>query len=650
MKKLLILCTTLLFFVAKADEGMWMPQMIAALKFADMKKNGFKLTAEQIYSINKASMKDAVVIFGGGCTGEVISDKGLILTNHHCGFSSIAALSSVEKDYLKNGYWAMNAGEELQCKNLSVTFIKRIDDVTLKVIGDLKPGYTEVERDSAIHSKIVLLEKASKQSDNQTIFIRPFYYGNEYYMFTAEVFKDIRLVGAPPESIGKFGGETDNWVWPRHNADFSMFRIYAGKDNQPAEFSTDNVPYKPAYSFPISIKGVEKGDFTMVYGFPGRTQEYLTSYAVDFIMNVQDPLRVNLRGKRLEIIEATMKKNDTLRLMYTGGHARVANYHKKWNGEMQGLRRSNAVEKKQDFEKKLMDVLNADSKKKEQCAKLMNELKDSYLTYAPISVQYDYYAECLMGVDAFRMLSPLVGVFAELDKKKAGVEHKYEQIFKTAVPAVPFKNYDTQTDRKLCYAMLSVYQKEISSKQMPFLLDSLFKAFNQDVAKLTDYLYNNSVFVDNKKAAEAYANFESNADKYRGDIFYRLAIDINNYYAKQVIPALKHLDFKINDLQKEYMKLLMENVKDKKFYPDANSTMRITYGKVDDYFPRDGVKYLHYTTLDGLMDKNNTGHDDFYVPQRLKDLHKKKDYGVYADKSGNLRVAFIGSNHTTGGE
>jgi hypothetical protein len=321
MKTRLLILLVLSSLILSADEGMWMPQLIEALNYKDMKKNGFKLSAKQIYDINKASMKDAVAIFGGGCTAEVISNKGLILTNHHCGFSSIAALSTVEKDYLKNGYFAMSANEEIYCKGLTVTFIKRIEDVTTKVNANIHQNFSEIQKDSTIQANIKILEKETEKDTHYDAFIRPFYYGNEYYMFVTEVFTDIRLVGAPPENIGKFGGETDNWIWPRHNADFSMFRIYASKDNKPAEFSADNIPYTAPYSFPISLKGAEKNDFTMVYGFPGRTQEYLTSYAVELLMEQQDPIRVDLRDKRLVIMEADMKKNDTLRLMYANRYA-----------------------------------------------------------------------------------------------------------------------------------------------------------------------------------------------------------------------------------------------------------------------------------------------------------------------------------------
>ena len=648
MKNKIIVSLMLFCLLAKADEGMWMPQLIAALNISDMKKNGFKLTAEQIYSINKASMKDAVAIFGGGCTAEVISFQGLLLTNHHCGYSSIASLSSVKKDYLKEGYWAMNSKEELYCKDLTVTFIKRIEDVTSKILENLKPGYSEIQKDSAIKSNIKVQEAKAKEGSSYDAFIRPFFYGNEFYLFITETFKDIRLVGTPPESIGKFGDETDNWVWPRHNADFSMFRIYVNKENKPAEHSEENVPYKPAYSFPISLKGYEKGDFTMVYGFPGRTQEYLTSYAVELLVNQQDPIRVNLREKRLAIMDVDMKKNDTIRLMYASRYAGVANYYKKWGGEMLGLNKSNAIEKKQKFENQFLNSLSADVSKKEKYSNLFAQFKKTYQDYAPLSKQYDYYTECLMGIDAIRMIAPFQLLFAELKKKQDGKENKFDARFKE-IPIVPFKNFNKETDKKLCMAMLEVYNKEVDKSLRPYYLDSLIIFYKGNIAALTEFLYSNSSFVDNTKAKQMFNDFEKNAQLYERDPMYLLTMAITKHYQKTVIPQIGYYDLQINDLQKEYMKGLRENVKDKKFYPDANGTMRVSFGKVADYKPRDGVDYLHYTTIDGLVEKNKTGLEDFYVKPRLLELYEKKDFGPYVDKNGKLRIAFTGSNHTTGG-
>jgi hypothetical protein len=632
-----------------ADEGMWMPQLIEALNHKDMKKNGLRLSAEQIYSVNKASMKDAVAIFGGGCSSEIISMNGLLLTNHHCGFSSIAGLSTVEKDYLKNGYFAMKPEEELHCKGLSVTFIRRIDDVTQKITGKLTAGLSDTQKDSTIQATIKTLEAEAKKGTHYDAFIRPFYYGNEYYLFVTEVFRDIRLVGTPPEAIGKFGGETDNWMWPRHNADFSLFRIYAGADNKPADHNAANRPYKPLYSFPISLKGAEPGDFTMVYGFPGRTQEYLTSYAVDLLMNQQDPLRVALREKRLEVLDADMSGNDTIRLMYTARYAGIANYYKKWKGEMMGLKRSDAVTRKREFENKFLDQLSFQPDKRKQYETMLREIEKLCKDYAPLSRQMDYFTECLLGVDGIRMVGSFSGVFTELKKKQSGRENRYAELFKSTAPQLPFKNYNTATDRKLFTAMMSVYIKEVAQAEMPAAVDSMLRAHGYDINRLAEFLYTNSRFVENKKAILMFADFEQNVATYEQDPYYRFASAIYSHYQKTVLPQATYIERQINELQKDYMQGLRENLKDRKFYPDANGTMRIAYGKVEGYRPRDGVEYAHYTTMQGIAEKNSGGEEDYFVQEKLLALHAKKDYGKYADKSGRLRTAFIGSNHTTGG-
>jgi hypothetical protein len=644
-----IFCLLFAPFVALADEGMWMPQLIEALNLKDMKKNGLRLTAKQIYDINKASMKDAVAIFGGGCTSEVISEKGLVLTNHHCGFSAIASLSTVEKDYLKNGYFAKNSSEELPCKGLSVTFIKRIEDVTSRVLEGTKDLSSEKTVDSLIQAHVKQIETDAKKNNHYEVFVRPFYYGNEYYLFVTEVFRDIRLVGTPPENIGKFGGETDNWMWPRHNADFSMFRIYSGTDNKPAEYNAANVPYKPLYSFPISLKGVNEGDFTMVYGFPGRTQEYLTSHAVKLIVEQQDPIRVALREKRLTIMDEDMKKNDTLRLMYTTRYASVANYHKKWRGEMLGLIKTGAIEKKKSFEAAFLKSVEADKSKSEKYRSLFAEFGSVYSEYAPLSRQYDYFTECLWGIDAFRMAASFSKVFDELKKKQSGRENKFNDFVKSNVPAIPFRNFNKETDRKLCKAMLRIYAKDIDRSLMPDILDSLIGAFKGNTDSLTDFIYNNSIFVDNTKAGPVFSDLEKNTSVAQQDLLYRVASGISLHYQKAVIPQVQYYERQINDYQKEYMAALKENVKDRKFYPDANGTMRIAYGKVEGYNGPDAVQFLYYTTLDGLVDKNSSGLEDYQVQPRLKELYEKKDFGQYADKQGKLRTAFIASNHTTGG-
>ena len=632
-----------------ADEGMWMPQLIDALNFKDMKKNGFKLTAEQIYSINKTSMKDGVAIFGGGCTAEVISTKGLVLTNHHCGFSSIAALSTVQNDHLKNGYFAMQQSEELYCKGLTVTFIKRIEDVSKQVLANTEKIVNEKQRDSVLKANMKEIEKKAKKDNHYEAFVRAFYYGNEYYLFVTEVFKDIRLVGAPPESIGKFGGETDNWVWPRHNADFSLFRIYANKENKPSEYNKDNIPYTPLYSFPISTKGVEENDFTMVYGFPGRTQEYLSSFAVDLLMNQQDPIRVKLRGTRLDIMDAEMKQSDSIRLMYTSKYANVANAYKKWKGEMLGLQRSDALTKKKVLEQQFLKSVEHDATKKEKYENLFKQFQKSYAEYAFLSKQLDYYTECLWGVDGLRLAGSFVNVFAELKKKQTGLDNRFATLYKETKPSLPFKNLNKDTDRKLFYAMMTVYFNDVPASNRPVYLDSLVSTYKGDLQKLSDDVYTASSFVDNDKAKLMFDDIEKDAARYEMDPLYLIAASIYNHYQKTIVPQATYLEKQLSELQKEYMQGLREMMKDKKFYPDANGTLRVAYGKVSGYEARDGVQYKFYTTMDGLVEKNKTGEEDFYVKPRLLELYYKKDFGAYADKNGNLRTAFIASNHTTGG-
>lgn len=635
--------------LAKADEGMWMPQLVEALNFADMKKNGFRLTAKDIYNINKASMKDAVAIFGGGCTAEVISTKGLILTNHHCGFSSIAALSTVQNDHLKNGYFAMSAAEELPCKGLTVTFIKRIEDVTSKVMLNVLPDFSEKQKDSVMKMNIKSIENEAKKNSHYDAFVRAFYYGNEYYLFVTEVFKDIRLVGTPPESLGKFGGETDNWVWPRHNADFSLFRIYAGKDNKPAEYSADNKVYTPLHSFPISLKGVEEGEFTMVYGFPGRTQEYLSSNAVELLQKQQDPIRVSLREVRLNVLEKDMKSSDSLRLMYTGKYANIANAYKKWKGEMLGLEKSNAIEKKREFEQNLMRQLDRNPEKVQQLRQIFDQFGKWYMESAHYSKHVDYYNECLLAVDALRLTGNFVNVFAEYHKKQAGLDNRFEKVYKENKPSLPFKNFNSETDKKLFKAMLPIYFREIEKGYHPPFLDSLYISYNRNLDSLAEFLYAKSNFTDNSRAAKMFEDFEKNASVFEQDPLYRLGASIYNHYQKVVIPQNTYIEKQILDLQKEYMKFLKENMKSKTFYPDANGTLRVAYGKAEGYKGKDGVEFRYYTTLDGLVEKNQSGEEDFYVKAKVLELYHKKDFGPYADKNGKLRTAFIASNHTTGG-
>jgi hypothetical protein len=649
MKQKLLALILIISLVSKADEGMWLPQLLNAMNIKDMKKNGLKLTAEQIYSVNKSSLKDAIVQFAGGCTAEIVSDQGLILTNHHCGYSAIAYHSTVEKDYLTKGFWAMNKNEEVYTPNLTATIIQRIEDVTTKVLKGITATSTEAIKDSITKANIKAIEKEAVTGTHYESFIRPFFYGNEYYLFVVETFKDVRMVGAPPSAIGKFGGESDNWMWPRHNADFSVFRIYANKDNKPAEYSADNVPYKPKNVIPISIKGYNKGDFTMVYGFPGRTQEYLSSYAVDMIMNESDPLKVSLREKRLNIMNLDMLQSDAVRIAYADKYASVANYYKKWMGEMNGLKKYDAVAKKQLFEKQFNDAVNADPVKKEKYGNIFPQLQKIYAEYKVLNKQVDYYSECLMTIEAFVYARSYITLIAELNKKQKGTINTFDKTVSEFKKLAFFKGYNKPTDIKICEAMLNEYIKGVPSNSRPYVLDSFIVAHNNDAKKITEFLFSNTNFVDKEKTESMLNDFEKFSQLFERDPLYLLTKAIVKYYTTSVFPQFQYDEREINELQKLYIQGQKEVFKNKKFYPDANSTLRVSYGKVNNYIPKDGVEYNYYTTLDGIMEKYIPKDEEFDVPAKLKELYEKKDYGQYANKDGKLQVAFTASNHTTGG-
>jgi hypothetical protein len=649
MKQKLLALTLLVSLISKADEGMWLPQLLNAMNIKDMKKNGLKLTAEQIYSVNKSSLKDAIVQFAGGCTAEIVSDQGLILTNHHCGYSAIAFHSTVEKDYLTNGFWAMNKNEEVYTPNLNATIIQRIEDVTAKVLKGIIATSTEAKKDSIIKANIKQIEKEAVAGTHYEAFIKPFFYGNDYYLFVVETFKDVRMVGAPPSSIGKFGGESDNWMWPRHNADFSVFRIYANKDNKPAEYSKDNVPYKPKNVIPISLKGYKQGDFTMVYGFPGRTQEYLSSYAVDMIMNESDPLKVSLREKRLNIMNVDMLQSDAVRIAYASKFQGVANYYKKWMGEMNGLKKYDAVAKKQLFENQFNEAISVNPAQKEKYGNIFPQLQKVYAEYKILNKQVDYYSECLMAIDALNYARFYITLNNELKKKQKGTTNTYDKTLEEYKKLGFFKNYNKPTDIKLCEAMLAEYIKGVPNNSRPYVLDSFIVANNNDAKKMTDFLFSNTNFVDKEKAQVMLNDYDKYTNLYERDPIFYITSSIVKYYNTSVFPQFQYDEREINELQKLYIQGQKEIFKDKKFYPDANSTLRVAYGKVNNYVPKDGVEYNYYTTLEGIMEKYIPKDEEFDVPAKLKELYEKKDYGQYANKDGKLQVAFTASNHTTGG-
>lgn len=639
-------------FSILADEGMWLPNLLKILNEKELAANGCKLTVEDIYSINKGSLKDAVVQFGGGCTGEVISDKGLVLTNHHCGFSQIQSHSSLENNYIRDGFWSKNLSEELPNPGLTVTFIKRIDDVTKQVLDGVNDSMSITQRDERIQANVKKLESESIAGTHYTAKVKSFFYGNEYYMFTMETFKDIRLVGAPPESIGNYGGDEDNWVWPRHTGDFSLFRIYAGKDNKPADYAADNVPYKPSYSFPISIKGVKENDFTMVFGFPGRTQEYLSSYAVSQILEIVNPIRIKSRKIRLDIWDKYMRSNELDKIKYASKYNRLSNYYKKWTGESKGLDRFSTVERKREFEKRFSDWCKADSEADKKYGKLLDQLKTEYEANNKLAAAAELFSESASGIE----LMTFANYFMPLYEKSKSATAKPEE-FEAEKQRLKanfggwFKNYQVNADREIAPKLLNLYLSALPEEYTPgFLSQDIKDNFKGDIQAFVNRLFDQSSFTTEEKAKELLDKLsKDNIKKLESDPAFELWMSLVAAYTFKVQEEYQRSSDRIAALNKKWMQAQRAFEKNKKFYPDANSTLRLSYGKIKGYEPKNGIQYLPFTTADGILEKaKDTSIADYKANPRLLELIKNKDFGPYGVK-GKLPVAFCASNHTTGG-
>ncbi len=609
MKKTLLLfallCAT--SFSAVADKGMWLPSLISS-RIKDMKSKGFKLSAEDIYSINEASLKDAVVLFDGGCTGEIVSEKGLLLTNHHCGYDAIQALSSVEHDYLTDGFWAKNQGEELYCPGLKVHILVRMEEVT--------------ERIAAGETKEDIIAKAQAEGVGYTAKVESMYYGNMYYLFIYREFNDVRLVGAPPTTIGKFGADNDNWIWPRHTGDFSVFRIYANENNEPAEYSADNKPYKPARHFEISTKGIKEGDFTMIYGFPGNTQEYITSDAVKYVAEVADPLKIDLRTKRLDIIGEAQAKSPKTRIQYAAKQANIANAWKKWQGEVKGINRLGTAAKKIAYEERFR-------KENPDKAYLLDSLAAAYARNEEGYFNYELYSETLRGIEIQN------AVRIALNQKLSDAE-------KQAMAETFYKDFDVNVDRKIAVAMLTEYEKYgtfISSE-----LRSLFEQYG-GAEGYANYLYDNTLL----GTIEGF-----NVENAKVDPVAEFVAAITPI--QQRVKAYTYRNFSNHpDIERwfrPYVKALMEWDKERAFFPDANLTLRVAYGKVAGYEYADGEWHRPQTTLEGIIEKDNPEIYDYNVPQALRDAYATKEYGrwgINLNGKYTVPVCFIATNHTTGG-
>lgn len=649
MKNLKIYICFLLIFShlsVKADEGMWLPQLLNKLNESRMKSLGMKISAEDIYSINKGSLKDAIVSFGGFCTGEVISDQGLLLTNHHCGFGMIQQHSSIQNNYIRDGFWAMNRSQELPNAGLFATFIVRIDDVTVAVMKGVTKGMDEAARQSLIDKNIAEVRRNTKVGPAQETFIRGFFEANQYYMFTTETYRDVRLVGAPPSSIGNFGMDTDNWVWPRHTGDFAMFRIYASKNNMPAEYAADNVPYIPKRSLSISLSGIEAGDFTMVFGFPGRTNEYLHSDVVKNTMEVSDPVMINIRDKAMAVLMSYMRKDEAIKIQYASKYQRISNAWKKWQGEVLGLKRTKAVEKKQAYEADFQQRVDANPTFAEY-RNLLNELKAAFAELQPYSVARDYYTEIVSKIELYSISMQLNSLLTAYDKD--GVAG-YEKRLGTLKPALEkyYKDYNAEVDMKVFEAMMRIYMEQNDQWRAPVVEDALAMV-DMNYTVMAENIYQSS-FASEKEVMDMLKQKpDSVVNLLRNHPTLNFFKGVLTHYQTNVQSPINPLQNKLNALQRTYMQAQLEVMTDKTFYPDANSTLRVTYGKVDGYQPRNGVKYEYYTTLDGVMEKYVPGDYEFDVPEKLRTLYANKDYGVYGNADGTMPVCFIGSNHTTGG-
>lgn len=635
---------------AFSGEGMWIPMLLQQLNEKEMQEMGMKITAEDIYSVNKSSLKDAILLFGRGCTSEIISKDGLLLTNHHCGFSNIQKHSTVENDYLTDGFWAMNKSEELPNPGLTATLLIEMRDVTDSILYNVDENMTMHQRKDLISKNIKKVVSNFEKESKYKASIKPFFKGNAYYMIITEVFKDIRLVGAPPSNIGKFGGDTDNWMWPRHTGDFSLFRIYVDKDGNPAEYAEDNVPYQPKFYFPISIAGVQEDDFTFVFGYPARTNEYLPSDAIELITEVGNPNKIELRNKRLDIFSKYSEKDPAVRIKYATKHARVSNYWKKMIGESRGINRMKGIEKKKQFENDFTDW--AAKSENQEYINIIPEFNKLYSELTPLKVAAEYVSEAGLAIELVRFANSyynLVKISKDDPKNTDAINKEVAKLKKQKETF--FKDYYKPIDEEVMASLIKIYDINMpDGKFKPEFFGRIDTRFKGDYNTFAEYVFKKSLFDDDYKLTKLLDHYKPKKYKViEKDPAYRMAFELRTMYSSVIAPQMTSLNNSIDSLQRIYMKAQMEMEPDTRFYPDANFTLRVSYGNVAGYSPKDAVYYKHFTTLDGIMEKEDPDIYDYVVTEKLHELYNNKDYGDYVDKDGTLHVAFIASNHTTGG-
>lgn len=627
---------------------MWLPLLLKHLNEAEMKEMGMKISAEDIYSINNGSLKDAIVHFGGFCTGEVISDQGLVLTNHHCGFSAIQDHSTLEDNLLENGFYAKTTADEKSNPGLFVTFIERIEDVTTAALQGVKDEMSETERATLIAENLRAFKEKFRLKDHEEVLVKPFYDGNQYFAFVTKTYPDVRLVGAPPSSIGKYGADTDNWEWPRHTGDFSLFRIYTAPDGSPAQYSADNIPMQAKKHLEISLGGVKPGDFSMIFGFPGTTDQYLTANAMQQRTEVINPIRIGMRDRSLAVIDSAMRANAQIKIDYASKQARIANAWKKWRGESEGVAAVNGLAKRKAMEKDFLARLDKSPAEKSHYASIINDIDALIAEQEAVAKTRAYTDELNYNIDLFRI--------ANILRRQVKIaENNGMDAFKTRLPGLIdyledfYAGYNANVDMEVARALLPEYYAAAPAEHLSFYVKDQVEFAGSMNQMVTD-LFQRSYLIRGERLLKLLKNDPETAlDVLRGDMGYQYVAQLNAYNEQQVIDKYNEIQRQAAPLQRRYMAGLLKFFPDKQLYPDANSTLRVSYGQVEGFTGLDGKTFDHITDLDGVIAKYQPGDYEFDLPIELVNLHKAKDYGPYAMKNGKLPVCFLGSNHTTGG-
>ena len=649
----LLMCVVSLTAIADnpPDEGMWLPLLVSRLNYVDMQKMGLHLTADELYNINHSSLKDAIVGLsnnGGGqgffCTAEVVSDQGLIFTNHHCGFNAVQEHSTTEHDYLTNGFWAMNKSEELPNERMCASFLVRVENVTDSIIPALSDTMKEVGRQAKIRNITTRLRKKAEENGKFDAAVKAFYAGNEYYLFVYKTYRDVRLVGAPPSSIGKFGGDTDNWMWPRHTGDFTIFRIYADAGGNPAKYSKENVPLNPSYHLPISLKGIKKNDFAMVWGYPANTSRFLTSYGIGYNLAVQYPTLITLYGKNLEIMKERMDVDKAVKIAYSGNYANIANTWKNFIGQSKMLKRNNVEDKKREVEKAFMDWCGKDPARQKKYGHVLDDLKQAYAGLAKIGIPMYYASSGASGLFIVQVAGRASAIEDAYAKKDKDALSKAVTAYKSTLPTL-FKDKDQAIEKKKLSELLKLYSQNVSAADQPSIFKEITKEFGTDYDAYADYIYSNSIFASPEKLNKFLE--KPNRKTLEKDPGWKLSKSVGETTAKYT-SAMAAMRNNVATGNRMFVAGIREMEPDKKYYPDANSTMRVSYGKVLDYYPADAVHYDYETTLFGVMQKEDPENEEFIVEKKLKELYRQKDYGKYGE-NGEMIVCFLTTNDITGG-